>query len=271
MAFVLIFRRKLGKYFQLSKFVLDSISDSLLEVPHDTEILNEETRLRMLTAISMCEMKGETLDTSVIDQVLSPFVSRELHICPTFAPRNTKTTEYSPYYKTQLNKIKEKIDANIELIVVPLCDGSHFSGYIVDRKKIRIIHFDSFYPRLSGKRSPGTFLAETFLPGYKNIQITSFYRTRFQNDVHSCGAWLVLGFVGSMFGIPTAGSARANKTYNQENAFSLLMCLIENITDDEKVSKALKIFENDVKYINEHFDYEFDCQEEGNEGREEAG
>ena len=149
----------------------------------------------------MCETKCDLLDMSVIDQVLLPLRCKEYHICPAYIPTEGQN---SPYYKTQLDKLCNNFHESIEMIVLPLCDGSHFNGYVIDLKGKQIIRVDSLYPRKSGRRSVGRYLQETFFPGLTDVPFESFYKERIQFDQHTCGAWLVLGLVGYIIGIKVA-------------------------------------------------------------------
>ena len=128
----------------------------------------------------MCERSGVELDTSVIDQLLSLFKNEEHIIFSTLSPLPGRM---KPYYHTHNDTVK--------LIVLPLCDNSHFFGYIVDIKKRRIISIDSMYQPKTGKRSIGST--------NDDVSFTSCYEM--QTDGSSCGAWLIAGIVGYLLGI----------------------------------------------------------------------
>ena len=244
---------------------MSSNTDSF-EMPPDTTTLDERTRLRLLEAINMCETMRQLLFTSVIDQVVSPFRSKDVSICPTFTPTDGQN---SLYYKKELGKLKNKLKT-VKMIVLPLCDGSHFNGYIIDRNMKKFVHIDSMYPPKSGRRSVGSYLLDTFFPGVNEVQFMSFYDKRYQSDGHTCGAWLVLGMAGYIVGNKTATSA-----YSREMAFSLLMVLIENIDDNEKLKKAIDIFGgkednamNDKN--NDHNDGNDDAEDHNNDDDDEV-
>ena len=65
----------------------------------------------------------------------------------------------APYYRKYIDKLR--INENAELILVPLCNGSHFYGYVIDLERNISVHIDSMYPRKSGRRSIGARLIET--------------------------------------------------------------------------------------------------------------
>ena len=222
-------------------------------MPPDTSKLDDAASLKLIKAINLCETKRECLETSVIDAALHIFGSKDVFICSAWNPKESQT---SPFYQTELEKLKRKDKfKNVRLIVLPLCDGSHFNGYIVDIHSTTIVFIDSMYPRKTGRRSVGTYLADTFFPG-RNVSFLEFYDKRYQFDVHSCGAWLVLGMAGYIIGIK-GGNSRCTL----ENAFSLLMTLVENIPISEKLEKIKNIFGIDERIESERVDYNFQDDE----------
>ena len=237
---------------------MSKLSESVIKITHDNvneETMKEEYRMRLIKLINSCEIDRKLLDTSVVDQVLSPFGSLYVFICPTYTP---KQGQNAPYYKEYLVNDQKKLNPDIEMVVVPLCDNYHFNGYVIDRKRKMIVHVDSMFHRLSGRRSVGSFLAKTFLPDEENVQFLSFYPKCIQKDAHSCGAWLVLGLVVTLFGIP-----KANRSFTLEMAFSLLMVLIDKISEDEKVQKAMELFGGDEDMtMTKHFGFDISIVDE---------
>ena len=141
----------------------------------------------------MCERSGVELDTSVIDQLLSLFKNEEHIIFSTLSPLPGRM---KPYYHTHNDTVK--------LIVLPLCDNSHFFGYIVDIKKRRIISIDSMYQPKTGKRSIDSMYQpktgkRSIGSTNDDVSFTSCYEM--QTDGSSCGAWLIAGIVGYLLGI----------------------------------------------------------------------
>ena len=70
--------------------------DYSFEMKPDTTTLDEAARLCLIKTINLCETKKKLLNTRVIDEVLAPFKSKEVYICPTFNP---KDGQKSPFYK----------------------------------------------------------------------------------------------------------------------------------------------------------------------------
>ena len=203
--------------------------------------MNEEKRLNMLKMINMCEIRGKLLDTRLIDHVLSFFSRRDTYVCSASTPLMGKM---APYYKIQLEKLPEKLSSDVNLILLPLCDRSHFHGFAIDRKEKVITHIDSLYKRTTGRRSVSASLVETFFPGDDSVKFQSFYPKRIQTDGHSCGAWMVMGLIATLLGILTV-----KPSFTRVMAFSLLMILIENIPDHEKHNKAVDLYDNDKDMI----------------------
>ena len=120
-------------------------------VPADTISIDEDSRLIILKKINLCETKGKFLDTQVVDQLLSIFNSKTCFVFPTYS---TVDGDLSPYYGKYIGK--NILNDEVELIFLPLCDGCHFTGYIIDLMKKNIIYIDSMYQPKYGKRSIGT-------------------------------------------------------------------------------------------------------------------
>ena len=103
-------------------------------------------------------MKGELLDTSVVDQVLSTFGSKQCCVLPTFMMEEGSG---SPYYGKYIGG-KKDINKHVQIIVLPLCNGVHFKGYVIDLRRRQIIFIDSLYALKSGKRSVVSKLGDIF-------------------------------------------------------------------------------------------------------------
>ena len=93
--------------------------DMTVDVPPDTVEINE--------VINLYETKGQLLDTLVIDQLMCSFVDNKCLVFPTYSPYNGNM---SPYYEKSIGK--SELSTDVELLILPLFDGSHFNDYIVD-------------------------------------------------------------------------------------------------------------------------------------------
>ena len=183
------------------------------------------------------------MDTAVVDQALRPFHDAEItegvvvgvFICPSYAPIRIKE---AAYYRDQLEKLHHNIDGNVKKIVIPLCNSSHFHGYIVDLVDKKIIHVDSKYLRITAtKRSVIDYLKEKYFPDESDdITVESWYKEQYQFDSHTCGAWLILGMVGYILGVEAA-----LPTFHMSTAFALVMVLIKENSPSEIAIKSIKV------------------------------
>ena len=108
--------------------------DAAVTIPADTERLTESKRLLILKKINQCDSCGQHLDTLVIDTLLGFFSDDTTYIFPTLSPLASKM---NPYYGKYTES--KRIDDAVQLILLPLCDDSHFNGYIVDLPNRTII------------------------------------------------------------------------------------------------------------------------------------
>ena len=222
----------------ISIFVLAPTDDlnETVDIPPDTIEIDEEKRLLILKKINLCETKGQLLDTLVIDQLMCSFVDTKCFIFPTYSPSKGSM---NPYYEKYIGK--NELNTDVELIILPLCDGSHFYGYIIDIKKKKIVFVDSMYQVKNGKRSIGAKLKDVYFSS-NDVKYTSYYTKRVQSDSHSCGAWLIAGFVGYIMGI----SEVDENILNRQKLFNLMMILIENLDISAKKEKAENLFHKKV-------------------------
>ena len=101
----------------------------------------------------------------------------------------------NPYYDKYVQQ--HKLDDGVELVILPLCDGSHFYGYIIDLKNRSIVYVDSLYEaKKKGRRSIANILKEKYFGDSEPVRFTSYFKKRVQTDSYTCGAWLIAGFVG---------------------------------------------------------------------------
>ena len=75
-----------------------------------------------------------------------------------------------------------------------------------------------------------------FSPKKRTSHSCHFTAGRYQSDVHSCGAWLIMALAAYVLGIE-----KAQSIFTRYMAFTLLMVLIENIDDKERRMKAISI------------------------------
>ena len=76
----------------------------------------------------------------------------------------------------------------LNFLCIPLCDGRHFQGYIVNSKEKRIIHFDSLHS--NSAKNPTSEEIANILFGKVDILYESYFMERKQIDANSCGVSL---------------------------------------------------------------------------------
>ena len=80
------------------------------------------------------------MSTLDLDQVLEIVKEQDgIQIFPTYSPVDRKD-----YVKI------EKIDISSRILVIPLCDGSHFNGCMVNFEKNGIVKIDAMNPTAGG-------------------------------------------------------------------------------------------------------------------------
>ena len=89
----------------------------------------ERTVERIRKSLINCETKNQLLDTFAIDHLFSKLNSESVAILSCLSPIiNTGL----PYF---VNYLKPSKIENKDFLCIPLCDGLHFNGYIVDIKE----------------------------------------------------------------------------------------------------------------------------------------
>ena len=129
---------------------------------------------------------NKLLDTFAIDHLLSKLNSQTVKVLSCLSPVNNVNLPYFANYIDSSSIIDK------EFLCIPLCDGVHFRGYVVNMREQKIIHIDSL--GFKSARNPTSNLiakilfedgiCETF------ASFESFFQTRRQFDSNSCGVWL---------------------------------------------------------------------------------
>ena len=152
---------------------------------------------------------------------------------------STSKGSMSPYFGNYIGG--SELTAEFDCIVLPLCDGSHFNGYIIDMRNKHIVFVDSMYQMKDGKRSVIAKLNDTYFNSATDVTYSSYYGQRVQYDSYSCGAWLISGFSAYILGIK-----KDENVLNMETIFNLLMVLIDNLDIAAKKQKLMNIFKKNI-------------------------
>ena len=83
---------------------------------------------------------------------------------------------------------------------IPLCDGVHFQGYVVDVLKKEVIHIDSLRPA-NGKNPISDIIAKVLFE-QKEVRFNSYFTTRVQFDSKSSGVWLIAAIAAYVHSLP---------------------------------------------------------------------
>ena len=206
--------------------------DECLNIPSDTVTINEENRLVLINKINKCEANGAFLDTGVMDQILSLLSCKEVHVFPTYSTIDGTNVPYFGKYAK-----KEKVAQPTKFILIPLCNGCHFNGY-VNGYVINYGKRDSLYrPKCTSRRSMGVNLANQFCSSIDDVKFTSYYKTRVQTDGNSCGAWLIAGMLGYVL-----NTSEEYRILDRDDAFNVMFVMVEALNVKEKFSKVKQIF-----------------------------
>ena len=83
---------------------------------------------------------------------------------------------------------------------IPLCDGMHFQGYVVDVLKKEIIHVDSLRP--ANAKNPISDIVAKVVFEQKEVRFKSYFTTRVQFDSNSCGVRLIAAMAPYVHSLP---------------------------------------------------------------------
>ena len=89
---------------------------------------------RVTNNLDNCNFRNKLIDTFIVHHLLPKLNSDSVKIMSCLSPIDGVGL---PYYEKYLKPEKKS------LICIPLCDGVHFQGYIVNIKEQKIVHIDS--------------------------------------------------------------------------------------------------------------------------------
>ena len=90
----------------------------------------------MKKSIDSCLTKNEFTDTFTVDHLLSKLNSDSTNILSCLSPIDNVGVPYFEKY------LKASQMEGQDFLGIPLCDGVHFQGYIIDVKGKKILHID---------------------------------------------------------------------------------------------------------------------------------
>ena len=152
-------------------------------IPVDTKAISlcQNTNTRIAKTAN-CNKRNQLTNTYCVDHLLSKISSEHVTVrsCLSLVERVGL-----PYFENYFNPNLLK---NNDFICIPLCDGTHFQGYVVNSKVKRIIHFDSLHP--NSAKNPASEEIATILFGKVDVLYESYFTETKQFDVNSCEIWL---------------------------------------------------------------------------------
>ena len=164
---------------------------------------------RVEKSLNQCLHQNKQLDTFAVDHLLSKLNS---DICKAYACVSPVDRVGLPYFQ-----IYVKPNDGKQLLCIPLYDGVHFQGYIVDINHNKIIHIDLLSCNNLNNCTSKKIEKSLFESG-ANAQCEFLYATRRQFDSNRHGIWLVAGIVRDVLNLPIP----SQKQEAFENAYSLV-------------------------------------------------
>ena len=201
-------------------------------IPVDSEAVSTttETTKRVQTTLTKCLNNNDLTDTFTIDHLLRKLNSENVRVLSYMAPIDrVGFLHIQKYFKK--SDICEK-----NILCIPLCDGLHFQGYVVDVLKKEIIHIVSLRPA-NGKSLVSDIVTKVLFEP-KEVRFKSHFTTRLQFDSNSCGVWLIAAMAADVHSLP--------KPSVRNDAFDIAFSLFERKKEfrDENVESEVPSSEN---------------------------
>ena len=207
------------------------VDDISADVPLDIDVFKAERTNELITRVNYCEDKGQWLNTLDVDQILQVVQEEDgVQIFPTYSPVDH---EDLPFYAKYV-KI-EKVDISSRILVIPLCDGNHFNGYVVNLEKNEVVKIDSMNPTADETPIYKVLRNELF-ELTDEVCYFSYFPSKVQFDSASCSIWLVMGIVCYLMEIPSY-----SHSLTLENAYNVVYTLLNK---SESLQQKLDVIRN---------------------------
>ena len=177
-----------------------------------------------------CHTEKKCLSTLLLDRVL-----RKLTLFPKIKVYSTYSPVeggWAPYFGRFIKK-GNNFGKDFTTIIIPLCDGRHIHGFIVNLLSNEIIYVDSI-PNKNRIHSTSEKLRELFFTERTDVKFSNFYTTQPQDDSHSCGAWLLGAMLMYVIGISPS-------LIDRDNLFIILKMFIK-CSNLENLELLIKLF-----------------------------
>ena len=168
---------------------------------------------RVQNNLQNCEVRNELLDTYTVDHLLSKLNSDNVSILSCLSPVDNVGLPFFGKY------LKPSQIQNKDILCIPLCDGIHFQGYIINIKDKKIIPVDSLRWKTAEISTAKKIVDLFFKDG--GVSYESLFRSRKQFDSNSCGAWLIAGMCSYVTELP--------ELIDRKDAFDICYSLLGRI------------------------------------------
>ena len=114
-------------------------------IPADSEAVSksDKTTERVKKTLHNCAERNQLTDTFTIKHLLSKLSSNKVAVLSCLSPVDKIGL---PYY---LKYLKQPLSVDKDYLCIPLCDGIHFQGYVINIKERKVVHVDSLRPNAS--------------------------------------------------------------------------------------------------------------------------
>ena len=186
---------------------------------------------RVTNNLDNCNFRNKLIDTFIVHHLLPKLNSDSVKIMSCLSPIDGVGL---PYYEKYLKPEKKS------LICIPLCDGVHFQGYIVNIKEQKIVHIDSL--RWDQTKIQPLFKLQKYCLKIQSQVLNSFFRK--ENSLTlTTSVWLLAGMSSYLINLPEFS--------DRYNAFDIAYNLLERNPIIQKVESLSPQFstEDQMKKI----------------------
>ena len=200
------------------------LPDLISTIAVDTEGISkcEKSTKRLKNNLDSWNFNNHLTDTFSIVHLLSKLNSDPVAMLSCLLPINGVGL---PYFKKYLKEshVKDK-----DILCLPVCNGVHFQGYVVNTKEWKIIYDDSL--QWSTTNNPTSkCIAQILLLDECKIKFELLFTKRKQLDENSCGAWLAAGICSHILNLPP-------ELTDREHAFDICYSLLEHKSKSNQLS-----------------------------------
>ena len=158
------------------------LADENVAIPFDCDILKPGRKNELINRVNSCEDRGQwLLSTLDLDQLLDILKEKDdVQIFPAYSPIEQRGLPlFASYVKL------EKVVIDSKILVIPLCDGSHFNGYVVNLKNNEVVKIDAMNPNpMETPVYKG--LRDELFDSTDDVKFHSYFPTKMQFDSSSC-------------------------------------------------------------------------------------